>query len=88
VLVQETKIATQKEVIVFATQFMDFKNTKQLLRAVKHDLPKLLGFSHANIMMHDAAGKNLYSISIDEEAEKRAKAENKTFEREFVFDEQ
>lgn len=37
--------------------------------------------------MHDLKGKNLYSISIDEEAEKRAQEHYGTFETEFAFDE-
>jgi hypothetical protein len=43
------------------------------LRAIKHDLPKLLGFECANVYLVNEKGKNLFAISIDEEAEKRAK---------------
>jgi hypothetical protein len=56
------------------------------LRAVKSDLPKLLGFSEASIFMHDSNHGNLYAISIDEVAEKRARENYGTFETEFAFD--
>ena len=48
---------------------MYFKNLKEVLLAVKYDLPNLLGYSQANIYLHDVVGKNLYAISLDEDAE-------------------
>lgn len=49
-------------------------------------MPKLLGFEHASIFMHDVEHDNLYAISIDEDAEKRAKERYGTFETEFAID--
>lgn len=67
---------------------MNFTNLKQVLNSVRYDIPKLLGFSYANIYMIDQSGGNLYAISIDEDAEKRAReADDYTFEQEFAFDE-
>ncbi len=54
---------------------------------MKTDVPKLLGFSHANIYMLDEMNKNLYAISLDEDAEQRARESYGTFEVEFAFEE-
>ena len=60
---------------------MNYTNLKQILNSVKYDIPKLLGFSYANIYQIDDTGSNLYAISIDEDAEKRAReAPDYTFE--------
>lgn len=52
---------------------MNFTNLKQILYSVKYDIPKLLGFSHANIYILDEEKTSLFALQIDEDAEKRAK---------------
>lgn len=65
---------------------MNFTNLKQVLNSVRHDLPKLLGFEHANIYQVDSA--SLYAVSMNEETELRARAEvDYSFEQDYVFDE-
>lgn len=62
-------------------------NKKQVLRAVRDNLPSLLGFECASIYMHDSWNKSLYTISIDEEAEKIMKEKSGgSFEVDFAFD--
>ncbi len=71
----------------FVKRFINFVNLKEILRAVKKDLPKLLGYKHASIYIHDAKRDNLYTVNLDEDAETRAKEHYGTFEVEFAFDE-
>ena len=56
---------------------------------MKTDLPKLLGYAHAEIMMYDNPGNNLYCMSITGNEEQDQLEEGKTndFEREFIIDE-
>ncbi len=75
-----------RSTIEFVLSFMNFTNLKQILNSVRHDLPKLLGFSHANIYQVDP--HSLFAVSLNEEDEKRARAEiGFSFEQDYVFDE-
>ena len=65
---------------------MDFMNKKQILRAVTNELPALFEFEHASIFMHDPSTKSLFSITLDEEAERIMRERYKTFEVEFAMD--
>lgn len=65
---------------------MDFMNKKQILRAVTNELPSLFEFEKASIYMHDPASKSLFSITLDEEAERIMRERYKTFEVEFAMD--
>lgn len=68
---------------------MNFTNLKQVITSVREDVPKLLGFENANILILDTQNSdNLFTINIDEEAEKREKElGNYSVERDFVFNE-
>jgi len=46
----------QKNTIDFIKNFMNFTNYKQVLRSVKDELPKLLGFQYASIYLMDSQG--------------------------------
>ena len=81
------KHKTQKEVIQFVHKFTSFKTVKEILRSVKNDVPKLLGFKAANIYLSEPESQSLLALSVDEEAEKLAvAADPQGFEREFNFD--
>ena len=67
---------------------MNFMNLKQILYSVKYDIPKLLGFSEANIYILDEAKTSLFALQIDEDAERRAKeSKSYSFANEYAFDE-
>ena len=55
---------------------------------MKTDLPKLLGYSHAEVFMFDSPNKNLYCMSIrTEEPSIDPDQDPPGFEEEFVIDE-
>jgi hypothetical protein len=68
------KYRTQKEVIEFVQKFTNFKTVKEILKSVKNDVPKLLGFKAANIYLSEPESQSLLALSVDEEAEKLATA--------------
>lgn len=86
-LEEDQKKTVQKKVVSFVKEFMNFVNLKQVLRAVKTEIPQLLGYKQASIYMHDAVRDNLYTVNLDEDAESRAKEHYGTFEVEFAFEE-
>lgn len=86
-LEQDQKKAVQKNVVAFVKRFINFVNLKEILRAVKKDIPKLLGYKQASIFMHDTEQNNLYTVNLDEDAENRTRDHYGTFEVEFAFDE-
>jgi len=53
---------------------------------VKYDVPRLLGFEHASVFLHDEQHGNLYAISIDEDQERRVREIEGTFETEYAID--
>lgn len=71
----------------FVKRFMNFRNFKEILRSIKSELPYLMGFQAANIYLHDPAGKNLFSISINDESNTSPEKQAVSFESEFVVDE-
>lgn len=74
--------------MAFVQKFTNIKTYKEILRSVKYEIPRLLGFKQCNIYLHDVNRKSLFALSIDEEAERLAMLEDPTgFEREFNFDE-
>lgn len=87
-MVLEKKDQVILNTIDFVKNFVRFTNLKEILYSVKYDIPKLLGFSAANIYILDPSGDSLFALQIDEDAEKRAK-ESKTysFANEYAFDE-
>lgn len=67
--------------------FSNYKTHKEILRSVKNDIPKLLGFANANVYLHDTNENSLLALSLDEEAERLANIEDPSgFEREFNFE--
>jgi hypothetical protein len=64
---------------------MNFKNFKQVLKSIKHELPNLMSFEHASVYLHDPVKDNLFSISINEDAEQETSSSS--FERNFVIEE-
>ena len=87
-MVLEKKDQIILNTIDFVKTFSKFSNLKQILYSVKYDIPKLLGFSAANIYILDPSGESLYALQIDEDAEKRAKeSKNYSFANEYAFDE-
>lgn len=65
---------------------MEFKNIKQVMRALKTDVPKLLGYQKCNVCMLDAQEKALWTVNLNEDTEKRAhEANGGTFEYDFTF---
>ena len=56
-----------------------------MLRAVKSEVPVLLGFQACNIYI--AGDQRLYSVSIDAEAEKILESGKRSFEQDYVIDE-
>lgn len=84
----EQKDKIKAHTIDFTKRFMNFTNVKQVLGSIKHELPQLLGYQKANIYLLDTNVRSLYAISLDEEAEKIAREENRGgFENEFIVDE-
>lgn len=65
---------------------MNFKNNKQVLKAVKHDLPNLLGFQKASIFLLDEVQRNLYAVSIHDD-NINLDCDQGSFEGDFVFQE-
>ena len=47
------KITVQKNIIEFVRRFVNYKNYKDVIMAVKVEIPKLLGFQKASIMVLD-----------------------------------
>ena len=87
-MVMDKKDQTLLNTIEFVKTFCSFKNLKQVLYSVKYDIPKLLGFTNANIYILDETLNSLYAMQIDEDAEKRAKAsQSYSFANEYAFDE-
>ena len=83
---QAYKVKVLKNTIEFVQRFMNFTNLKQVLTSVRHDLPALMGFTHANIYQVDST--SLFAVSLNEENEKRVRAETDySFEQDYVFDE-
>lgn len=81
------KIQTQKDCLLLANNFSNFKSHKQILSAVKHDIPRLLGFSKGQLYLHETFSKSLYALSMDEEEDRIAMREDPDgFEREFHFE--
>jgi hypothetical protein len=58
------------------------------MRALKSEIPKLLGYEACNVFMVDEQEKALFTVSLNEDAELRAnEANGGTFELEFTFNE-
>ena len=83
----EKKVQIQKNVISFARNFMGFMNLKEVLKSVRYDVPRLLGFQNACIYILDQKTQdNLFAVSLDEDADKRVREMgNYSFEQDFVF---
>jgi len=87
-MVLEKKDQVILNTIDFVKNFVRFTNLKEILYSVKYDIPKLLGFSAANIYILDPSGDSLFALQIDEDAEKRAKeSKSYSFANEYAFDE-
>jgi len=44
--------------------FIQHRTFRSLIRQIKTDLPRLLGYEHAEVFSYDNLGKNLYCMSI------------------------
>ena len=72
----------------FATAFIKQSTFKTVAKMVKTDLPKILGYERCEMFLFDSAQKNLYSTSIDEEADAQMKAEGPPgFEVDYIIEE-
>lgn len=58
------KVALQRQTVEFVRRFVNYKNYKDVLLAVKNDIPKLLGYQTANIMLLDDTSQSLYAMTI------------------------
>ena len=76
-------------VISFASSFIQHRTFRSLIRHLKNDVPKLFGFGHCEVFLHDHLGKNLYCMSVSSEEEIRDSEEDPPgFEEEFIISEQ
>lgn len=81
----------KNRVIRFVGGFIQHRTFKSLIRQIKSDVPKLLGYDHAEIFMYEnstTARKNLYCMSVGkEEVSIDPDQDPPGFEEEFVIDE-
>lgn len=84
----EKKVQIQNNCITFARNFMGLMNLKDVLKSVRYDVPRLLGFQNACIYILDQRTRdNLFAVSLDEDADKRVRElGNYSFEQDFVFE--
>ncbi len=69
-------------------KYIKFKTIKKCIKHIEVELPKLFGFSQANLIMHNDRNNQLYSIGVDEDADMiYAKEGPPGFEREFYVPE-
>lgn len=54
----------KSQVIRFAIDFIQHRTYRSVIRHVKTDLPKLLGFKQAEVFILDRPNKNLYCMSV------------------------
>lgn len=72
-MILEKKDQVKLNCIKFTERFVAYSDLKSILKAIRYDVPKLLGFQGANIYMYEEDKDNLYALQIDEDAEKRAR---------------
>ena len=78
----------KNRVIRFVGEFIEHRTFKSLIRQVKTDLPKLLGYGSAEVFMFDHPNKNLYCMSVPmEDHSIDPDADPPGFEEEFIVDE-
>lgn len=75
-------------VIDFVTRFIQHRNFKSLTKQVKNELPMLLGYDQAEVLLYDNTEKNLYCMSIQaiDQDSIDPDAEKPSFENDFTFD--
>ena len=87
----EHKELMKSRVIRFVSGFVQHRTFKSLIRQVKSDVPKLLGYGHAEIFMYEntsTARKNLYCMSVPMFDQSIDPDEDPPgFEEEFIIDE-
>lgn len=81
----------KSRVIRFVGGFIQHRTFKDLLRQIKTDVPKLLGYGHAEVFMYDnqqVGRENLYCMSVPMEDATYDRVEDKPgFEQDFIIDE-
>ena len=78
----------KNRVIRFVGGFIEHRTFKSLIRQVKTDLPKLLGYGHAEVFMYDHPNRNLYCMSVPmEDPSIDPDQDPPGFEEEFIVDE-
>ena len=83
----DQKEKMKARVIDFVQDFIQHRTFKSLIKHMKRDLPKLLGYSNCEVMMYDNPNNNLYCMSITENDQELSEEHKKDFEREFIIDE-
>ena len=53
----------QSQIFDLSREWMKFTNLKQVIRATQSEIPKLLGFEKANLLLLDRGGKSLYTAN-------------------------
>ena len=79
----------KQKVIDFAIGFIQRRTYKSVLSHMKTDLPKLLGFSYAEVFMLDRTNKSLFCLSVrpsETEAQEQDKSK-RPIEEEFTINE-
>lgn len=73
-------------VIKFVYSFIQHRTFKSLIRHLKNELPRLFGFSNAEVFLHDRNNKNLYCMSISQEDPyEDPDHQQRGFEEEFII---
>ena len=60
------KVIVKKNAIDFVRKFVNFKNYKDVIMAVKVDVPKLLGYHSASLMIFDEEQQSLFAMTLKE----------------------
>lgn len=85
---RDHKMKMKHRIIKFVTSFIQHRTFRSLIKQVKTDLPRLLGFSAAEVFMYDQMQKNVYCMSIRvEEPSIDPERDAPGFEEEFIIDE-
>ena len=81
----------KSRVIRFVDSFIQHRTFKSLIKQIKSDVPKLLGYSHAEVFLYDNTvlrKKNLYTMSVSTEEHSIDPDEDPPgFAEEFILDE-